>query len=182
MTERKLAPHWQSAVHTVDAFTAEWERDGSNLWLRYMLDIPLDNLVLPDPANGERADDLWQTTCFEMFVRLPGEASYAEYNFSPSSKWAAYAFSGYRDLLDNIHVPVAPEIYLDAGETWINVEVPLVLPERWANAPLDVGLSAVIEEVGGTKSFWALAHPPEGPPDFHHPDCFALHLPAPNGA
>lgn len=40
------------------------------------------------------------------------------------------------------------------------------------------GLSAVVEETDGTKSYWALRHPP-GVPDFHHPDCFALELPAP---
>jgi hypothetical protein len=42
-----------------------------------------------------------------------------------------------------------------------------------------VGISAVIEEVGGTKSYWALAHPP-GKPDFHHPTCFAATLPPPS--
>jgi hypothetical protein len=35
-----------------------------------------------------------------------------------------------------------------------------------------LGLSAVLEEQDGTKSYWALAHPPGGKPDFHHPDCF----------
>lgn len=39
------------------------------------------------------------------------------------------------------------------------------------------GVSAVIEEADGTKSFWALGHPP-GEPDFHHRDCFRLELPA----
>ena len=39
-----------------------------------------------------------------------------------------------------------------------------------------IGVSAVIEEVDGTKSYWALAHAP-GPPDFHNPACFAHHLP-----
>jgi hypothetical protein len=181
MTERKLLPHPLSAVHSIDAFAAEWERDGARLWLRYMLDIPLDNLLLPDPADGERADNLWQTTCFELFARIPGEASYSEYNFSPSNQWAAYAFAGYRDLLDNIGLAAAPEIYLDAGAEWINVEVTLILPEPWASAEIELALSAVIEETDGTKSYWALAHPP-GKPDFHHPDCFALTLPAPSAA
>jgi hypothetical protein len=40
-----------------------------------------------------------------------------------------------------------------------------------------LGLSAVIEDSSGAKSYWALAHPP-GKPDFHHPDCFAHELPA----
>lgn len=39
------------------------------------------------------------------------------------------------------------------------------------------GVSAVIEEADGMRSYWALAHPP-GDPDFHHPDCFRLELPA----
>ena len=52
---------------------------------------------------------------------------------------------------------------------------------RWSGLPNDaawrLGLSAVIEETSGRKSYWALAHPP-GKADFHHSDCFALELPA----
>jgi hypothetical protein len=44
-----------------------------------------------------------------------------------------------------------------------------------ADAPWRLGLSAVIEDRSGQKSYWALAHPP-GRPDFHHEDCFALEL------
>ena len=40
-----------------------------------------------------------------------------------------------------------------------------------------VGLSAVIEETSGRKSYWSLAHPP-GKADFHHSDCFAHALPS----
>jgi hypothetical protein len=39
--------------------------------------------------------------------------------------------------------------------------------EKW-----HLGLSAVIEEHNGRKSYWALAHRP-GKPDFHHSDCFS---------
>ena len=35
----------------------------------------------------------------------------------------------------------------------------------------EINLTAVLEEQDGTKSYWALAHPPEKP-DFHMPDCF----------
>lgn len=44
-----------------------------------------------------------------------------------------------------------------------------------------LGISAVIEETDGTKSYWALAHA-EGKPDFHHGACFAATLPAPTKA
>jgi hypothetical protein len=39
-----------------------------------------------------------------------------------------------------------------------------------------IGLTAVLEQTDGTKSYWALAHPP-GKPDFHDPACFALEFP-----
>jgi len=45
----------------------------------------------------------------------------------------------------------------------------------WAGITVEAAISAVLEEVDGTKSYWALAHPP-GKPDFHHADCFALAL------
>ncbi len=48
----------------------------------------------------------------------------------------------------------------------------------WGEKDWKLALSAVIEETDGTKSYWALRHPP-GAPDFHHPDCFALTLEAP---
>jgi hypothetical protein len=48
--------------------------------------------------------------------------------------------------------------------------------DRLSRLPRNVlwrlGLSALIEETSGRKSYWALAHPP-GKPDFHHADCFA---------
>jgi len=33
----------------------------------------------------------------------------------------------------------------------------------------------VVEGRDGSKSFWALNHPPEKP-DFHHDDCFQLQI------
>ena len=45
-----------------------------------------------------------------------------------------------------------------------------------AGQPWHLGLSAVLEEKNGTKSFWALAHG-DGLPDFHNPDCFVAKLP-----
>ena len=43
--------------------------------------------------------------------------------------------------------------------------------------PWELGLSAILEEKDGTKSYWALAHPEGDKPDFHDPACFAAHLP-----
>jgi hypothetical protein len=68
-----------------------------------------------------------------------------------------------------ITVQSSPERYvlqasLDLGQ--------LLLSPR---STLRVGLSAVIEEISGRRSYWALAHPP-GKADFHHFDSFALEV------
>lgn len=75
----------------------------------------------------------------------------------------------------------APPIDIEIRETLLELTASLDLSEISALSPNEmwrVGLSAVIEETDGTKSYWALRHPP-GKPDFHHPDCFALELAAP---
>ena len=69
----------------------------------------------------------------------------------------------------------APGIGLDASDSHFALEASFDIDGLVGK----VGLSVVIEELGGTKSYWALAHPP-GKPDFHHPACFAATLPAPD--
>ena len=62
----------------------------------------------------------------------------------------------------------------------LELKTVVALPE--AGGTLRLNLAAVIEEKSGAKSYWALAHPPAGPPDFHHPACFVLQLPPPSDA
>jgi len=147
--------------------------DRSTLRLRYSALGAMTDLLIPPPATPARTDALWQHTCFEAFLRPRADESYLEFNLAPSTEWAAYAFSGYRSAM---------EIVADASVS-IDVEVTddtLTLVALLEGLPDDagwrIGLSAVMEEKSGRKSYWALAHPP-GKPDFHHSDCFALELP-----
>jgi hypothetical protein len=124
-------------------------------------------LLIPPPAPPNRTDDLWTTTCFELFLRGGGEA-YVEFNFSPSTRWAAYHFPAYRTTMSDLQI--APPC-IEPLENGLRITL------EYASDASQISLCAVIEEIDGTKSYWALAHPP-GKPDFHHPDCFALTLPA----
>ena len=70
-------------------------RAGS-LLLTYVVTGKISDLRLPPVAAAARTDELWRHTCFEAFVRpSPGEAYY-EFNFAPSTQWAAYRFDSYR--------------------------------------------------------------------------------------
>src|SRR5205807_335271 len=72
----------------------------SRLQLRYRLNGRIGGLRLPAAAASTRGDELWRHTCFEAFVRASSHAAYYEFNFSPSTQWAAYAFSSYRNGME----------------------------------------------------------------------------------
>ena len=142
-----------------------------NIW--YGVGAPAGRFVIPAAGDGERADGLWQTTCFEAFLGRPGEEAYREWNFAPSGDWAAYDFDGYRAGMRPADIAAPPYIRFEDNLTWWTLGATVAVPagEAWR-----LGISAVIEETDGTKSYWALAHP-DGPPDFHDPACFAASLP-----
>jgi hypothetical protein len=58
--------------------------------------------------------------------------------------------------------------------TWWALGASIAVP---ADSNWQLGLSAVLEETDGTKSYWALTHPNPEKPDFHHPGCFVARLP-----
>lgn len=153
------------------------ERGAGFLIIHYHITGEIDQLLLSTPGAPHRADNLWQTSCLELFLREASASAYREYNFAPSRAWAAYDFTGYREGMRDADMP-APAIFIERGPDSFDLAAQIALPSE---APLDIGLSAVIEEKDGTKSYWALAHPP-GKPDFHHPACFALKLPAPSAS
>ena len=64
-----------------------------------------------------------------------------------------------------------PTISSEMGERFFTCTA--MLPIDVLKDAILAGLSAVIEEEGGHKSYWALAHA-AGEPDFHQPESFAL--------
>src|SRR4051812_18020231 len=144
----------------------------TNLW--FCIGAPPSRFVIPAPVEEpERAVDLWETTCFEAFLRTPGEKSYREWNFAPSAEWAAYDFTSHREGRSDADV-APPYIRVEDNLTWWGLGATIAVD---AEAIWALGLSAILEEQDGTQSYWALAHPPGDKPDFHAPDCFAASLP-----
>lgn len=133
--------------------------------------------------NPQRRDELWRTTCAEIFVALDDEpyvgGPYLEFNFSPTGDWAAYRFDATRTGM-RPHVwqgDEAPRVLLtDSSEGYmLDVLLPLAAVGGGVHR---VAYASVIETSEGL-SYWALKHPTDRP-DFHHPQSFAalLELPA----
>jgi hypothetical protein len=138
------------------------------LRLRYAMRGDMADLIVPGPHPAARTDGLWKHSCFEAF--LGAGQGYYEFNFSPSTQWAAYRFDGHRQGMREWATD-DPTIVWDgkAGELIATIRLP-------SDVTGALGLSAIVEDVSGNRSFWALAHPP-GAPDFHDAACFAAELP-----
>ena len=175
-----LQLHPDSRCDAVRRIDVEVARAGpERLTLHYVVTGAAGDLTLPLPAAPDRTDGLWRRTCFEAFLRPGVGEPYYEFNFAPSTQWAAYWFSAYRQGMQPAMGIAPPRIALRRRADGLEVDVALVLdraPGLPRAAPWRLGLSAVIEEANGRISHWALAHPP-GDPDFHHADAFALQLP-----
>jgi hypothetical protein len=173
-----LKPHPDSPAGPVTGLEVEvTPRPLNVLELRYSLAGRTSEIAFPPRGHG-RADDLWRHTCLELFIRQAGQDGYVEFNFAPSTQWAAYRFDGYRagmrvadefktlDMagggrsgLFELRVAIDLDGVVDPGADWT------------------IALAAVIEDRAGALSYWALNHP-AGNPDFHHPEGFTFTLPA----
>jgi hypothetical protein len=178
MSEIRLICHPSTPPVKAEYIEVEIRRAGKGrLFARYLLECDTSMLLLPEPFAPVRSDRLWETTCFEVFIKPADGDRYYEYNFSPSTEWALYRFSDYRKGMAEEMIR-RPRITCDYSESHFALNAEFELPEGVFDAPFNLGLAAVVEEGEGNKSYWALAHPSDKP-DFHHKDCFALPLDAP---
>ena len=172
-----LTCHPATPCVSIRRFAVQARRSRAGLLtLRYVIEGDLAGVRLPDPRPPRRADELWRRTCFEAFLAGRECAGYYEFNFAPSAEWAVYRFTAYRTGMTVVEPAAPPTITLLAGADRLELEAVVELAELAAepgDAEQRLALSAVIEEQSGQCSYWAARHPP-GPPDFHHPDSFAL--------
>jgi hypothetical protein len=170
-----LRLHPESVCEAVTRIEVDVVRGGADvLGLRYLVEGRIADLDLPPPGPSIRAHGLWQHSCFEAFLADDEGEGYTELNVAPSTQWAGYRFERYRGERKEAMLP-PPRVEVAATADRFELRVALRLR---TGGDRRLGLSAVIEEASGRKSYWALAHPP-GAPDFHHPDCFAAVLPPP---
>ena len=172
-----LKQHPETPDDAVSGVEVEAVREGPQaLRLRFVVGGDIDRVLWPEKVAPGRADELWKHTCFEAFVRA-GDG-YFEFNLSPSGQWAAYGFDSYREGMRPLDGVEVRDLFRDRDDGRYEYEATLDLDGLGlpADRAWRLGLSAVIEEASGAKSYWALAHAP-GKPDFHHADAFALDLP-----
>ena len=108
-------------------------RAGS-LVLSYFVTGKISDLRIPPVMAAARTDELWQHTCFEAFVGTSPSAAYYEFNFAPSTQWAAYRFSGYRSGMRVATEISAPRIEVQSSPECYTLQASLEL-DRLSSLP-----------------------------------------------
>ncbi len=155
-----LVRHPDTPPGAIQLVDAELRRVPGGAVATYRAIGDISRLDIPPPASPERTDELWNATCFELFVG--GEGSrYREYNLSPSGVWAAYEFDDYR--FGRTDVPVRIEVEILRNPKCLTL---IAKVESEFSVPANVGMTAVIKETDGVIRYWSTVFAP-GKPDFH---------------
>jgi hypothetical protein len=164
-----LILHPACAPGSIDAITAGIVPTPHGCRATFVAHGAVDAIAVPAITAPGRFDDLWKTTCFEIFWSDDG-TRYREFNLSPSTRWACYDFDDFRSGMRNTPAEVEIEVEVTASELRLIADIRSTLP-----LPATVALNAIIEDADGVNRFWALAFRP-GKPEFHAAECRALAL------
>lgn len=158
-------------------------RDGNTLVVEYTAEGNIPTIVLPQANSQEgakRMGGLWETTCFEMFMKNDTSGNYLEFNFAPSGNWNCFSFDQYRQGMQeyqglaNLDIKVQGNEHKLILKASVSMKKSTMFSEIYFKEKLiKVGLSCVVENIMNVKSYWALCHP-EAKPDFHSDDSFIL--------
>lgn len=170
-----LIPHPTTPHPSLWRVEARARRRGARLVLDYRIEGDPRGLLLPAPNEPHRTDGLWRHTCCEVFLAVDGQPGYYEFNFSPSTAWACYRLAGYRAGMSPAAANPSPRINSRVHPDRFELQAITHFDGLPVGAAWRLAVATVVEARDGGLSYWALRHP-SGPPDFHHPDGFALQL------
>lgn len=120
-------------------------------------------------------ENLWTTTCFEIFLKNSNSTDYYEFNFNSKAEWNVFYFSDYRKRVESFKNPVGIEMqtHLVAGRPSLVYSFDI---SKLVNLklPAQINLAAVTKS-STEISFWSQKHNGQKP-DFHDPKNFSLIL------
>jgi len=172
-----LEPFKQEDLFHEFRITGKIKRGESRLQIYYELSGPFKELVISPPSERpERMDRLWESTCFELFLKIKDTKGYWEFNLSPSGHWNVFRFTSYRRGMQEEGSYNSLPFSVSTGHNLLtlNIEINMknLIPLEQA---VNAGICAVTEDRKGRMAYWALAHPGMKP-DFHMPGSFIIEL------
>ena len=156
--------------------TGEISRENNILTFRFVLKGDLEKIEIPKIADIPiRKNELWQTTCFELFVGIENSTRYWEFNISPSGDWNVYRFDNYRQgMQEESKIKSLPcYIYSESRNLLLGTDRFDLRNLTSEDENFHISITTVIKEKDGDISYWALKHCGKEA-DFHLRDSFVF--------
>ncbi|MBC7429050.1 MAG: hypothetical protein H7336_10590 [Bacteriovorax sp.] len=163
-------------VNAAPSITIESELNTNNesVFISYRLTGDLGSIDMgPETPKHARVLKLWEKTCFELFMKGPGE-TYMEFNFSLCFEWNCFLFEKLRGpIVEYKKIDLLKfDILLSNDVVHAIIEIDKKkFPDSFFKEKLLVGITSVIKEEDGRFSYWALSHK-DIKPNFHDPRSF----------
>lgn len=165
---KPLILHPNCAAGSIVEINAEIEPTPTGCRALFVASGIVGQIKIPEHrSDRSRHDDLWRTTCLEIFWQPAAGTFYREFNLSPSTRWACYDFDDFRAGMRDAPAKVEIDVTVTSETLRLEAHIESDLP-----APAAVALNAIIEDVDGVNRFWALAFD-DGAPEFHSSACRA---------
>jgi hypothetical protein len=165
---KSLVLHSDCSPGSITRIDAEIEATPTGCRVLFSAAGDVARIKIPDTQTDRgRFDDLWRTTCFEIFWQPAGGSFYREFNLSPSMRWACYDFDRFRTGMRNAPTQIDIDVVVTAETLRLEAYIESDLP-----VPASIALNGIIEDADGVNRFWALAFQ-DGEPEFHSEICRA---------
>ncbi len=176
MTDFKLQPFPTDRSLPTIEISGQIDRQDNRLSLKYHSIGDLDAVEIANPAaSPTRKDRLWEATCFEFFLGIPGDRDYWEFNLAPSGDWNIFHLDDYRQGLREELAFTSLLFEIDRQPNLLSLNLEFDLIKIIAIGAIEVSVTTVIKSCDGEMSYWALKHCGREA-DFHLRDSFAIEL------
>jgi hypothetical protein len=152
------------------------DRSSGILSIEYQLIGDLTQVEIAPSAAPTRKFALWEATCFEFFLGVPGDRDYWEFNLSPAGDWNIFHLDDYRQgLRDELAFTSLPFI-VEQQPNSLLLALEFDLSKIVAvDQSIEISVTTVIKSVAGEMSYWAATHCGSDA-DFHRRDSFAIKM------
>ena len=155
------------------AVTSTISRLKTKLQVSYKIQGDLNQIILPSvKKQNQRQDNLWQTTCFELFLAIFNAPEYWEFNLAPTGDWNVYAFHRYRRGMKTAasfrELPFKVKQSDSVYELTTTIDLTTIIS---GNTSLELAVTTVIADTNHHLSYWAITHPGTEA-NFHRRDSF----------
>src|SRR3974390_3509579 len=146
MPRLSLMPHPDTPCSAITCVAADVASAAKALEIRYFVAGDVSTLRIPPRSAATFTDELWRHTCFELFIASEIGQSYYEFNFSPSSAWAAYRFPDYGAGMTSLSQIAAPHVMLARTEDELRLTATIALEGIGLARQVPLAIPTVLEQ------------------------------------